>query len=122
MQNSKLNMSVSRITPHGLFYQLSMSIDYTWEDNSCGTEIKIECCIGYTILPIWKVKQEQCLERTTETTWGVDQAIVIAVSVVSVLAACGAVLNVVLLWLRKCRAGKGETQNSYKACEIIEKS
>ena len=47
-------------------------------------------------------------ERTTETTLGVDQAIVIAVSVVSVLVVCCAVLIVVLLWLRKCRAGKGK--------------
>jgi hypothetical protein len=54
-------MSVSRKAQHGLFYQLSMSINYTWEDNSCGTETKIECFIGHTILPIWKVKQEQCL-------------------------------------------------------------
>jgi hypothetical protein len=52
---------VSRKAQHGLFYQLSMSIDYTLEDNPCGTEIKIECCIGHKILPIWKVKQEQCL-------------------------------------------------------------
>jgi len=54
-------MSVSRKTPHGLFYQLSMSIDYTWEDNSCGTEIKIECFIGERNLSIWKAQQEQCL-------------------------------------------------------------
>jgi hypothetical protein len=61
LQGSKLNISVLRKAQHGLFYQLSMSIDYTWEDNSCGTETKIECFIGHTILPIWKVKQEQCL-------------------------------------------------------------
>jgi hypothetical protein len=54
-------MSVSRKAQRGLFYQLSMSIDYTWEDNSCRIEIKIECCIGHKILPIWKAKQEQCL-------------------------------------------------------------
>jgi hypothetical protein len=54
-------MSVSSKTSHGLFYQLSMSIDYTLEDNSCGTETRIECSIGHTILPIWKAKQEQCL-------------------------------------------------------------
>ena len=61
LQNSKLNMSVSRITPHGLFYQLSMTIDYTWEDNSCRTEIKIECFIGERNLPIWEAQPEQCL-------------------------------------------------------------
>jgi hypothetical protein len=47
-------------------------------------------------------------ERTTETTRGVDKAIVIAVSVVSVLVVCDVVLSVVLFWLRKCRAGNGE--------------
>ena len=58
-------------------------------------------------------------ERTTETTrgvdkvttantWGVDKAIVIAVSVVSVLVVCGVVLSVVLSWLRKHRAGNGK--------------
>jgi hypothetical protein len=26
-----------------------MSINYTWEDNSCGTENKIECFIGHKI-------------------------------------------------------------------------
>jgi hypothetical protein len=31
-----------------------MTIDYTWEDNSCGTEIKIECFIGERNLPIWE--------------------------------------------------------------------
>jgi hypothetical protein len=45
---------------------------------------------------------------TTETTSGVDKAIVIAVSVVSVLVVCGAVLIVVLFWLRKRRAGNDE--------------
>jgi hypothetical protein len=40
-------------------------------------------------------------EMTTETTWGVDKAIVIAVPVVSLLVVCGAVLIVVLSWLRK---------------------
>ena len=44
-------------------------------------------------------------ERTTETMWGVDKAIVIAVSV---LLVCSVVLIVVLLWLRKCQAGKGK--------------
>ena len=43
-------------------------------------------------------------EMTTETTRGVDKAIVIAVSVVSVLVVCWAVLIVVLLWLRNRRA------------------
>jgi hypothetical protein len=42
---------------------------------------------------------------TTETTWGVDKAIAIAVSV---LALCGVVLIVVLFWLRKHRAGNGK--------------
>ena len=136
-------MSVSSKAQHGLFYQLSMSIDYTWEDN-CGTETKIECFIGERKLPIWKAQPEKCLEMTTETTRvvdkvrtetirgvdkvttettrGVDKAIVIAVSAVSVLAVCGAVLIVVLFCLRKHRVGNGETQNSYKACEIIEMS
>ena len=44
-------------------------------------------------------------EMTTETTRGVDKAIVIAVSV---LVVCGAVLIVVLFWLRKRRAGNGK--------------
>jgi hypothetical protein len=44
-------------------------------------------------------------EMTTETTRGVDKAIVIAVSVV--LVVCGVVLIVVLFWLRKRRAGNG---------------
>jgi len=44
-------------------------------------------------------------ERTTETTWGVDKAIVIAVSVSVV---CSVVLIVVMLWLRKRRAGNGK--------------
>ena len=61
LQGSKLNMSVSSKTSHGLFYQLSMSIDYTWEDNSCGTETKIECFIGERKLPIWKAQPEECL-------------------------------------------------------------
>ena len=112
-------MSVSSKAQHGLFYQLSMSIDYTWEDN-CGTETKIECFIGERKLPIWKAQPEECLEMITETARGVDKAIVIAVSVVSVLVVCGVVLIVVLLWLRKRRAGNDETQNSYKACESIE--
>ena len=43
---------------------------------------------------------------TTETTRGVDKAIVIAVSVV--LLVCGAVLIVVLFWLRKRQAGNGK--------------
>ena len=43
---------------------------------------------------------------TTETTRGVDKAIVIAVPVLSLLV-CG-VLIVVLLWLRKRRAGNGK--------------
>jgi hypothetical protein len=60
LQGSKVNMSVSRKAQHGLFYQLSMSIDYTWEDN-CGTEIKIECFIGERKLSIWKAQPEQCL-------------------------------------------------------------
>jgi hypothetical protein len=49
-------MPVSRKAQHGLFYQLSMTIDYTWEDNSCGTETKIECFIGERRLPIWKTQ------------------------------------------------------------------
>jgi hypothetical protein len=53
-------MFVSRKVPRGLFYQLAMSINYTWEDN-CGTETKIECFIGERKLPIWKEKPEQCL-------------------------------------------------------------
>jgi hypothetical protein len=53
-------MSVSRKAQPGLFYQLSMSINYTWEDN-CGTETKIECFIGERRLPIWKTQPEQCL-------------------------------------------------------------
>jgi heme/copper-type cytochrome/quinol oxidase subunit 2 len=44
-------------------------------------------------------------ERTTETTWGVDKAIVIAVSV---LVVCGVVLIVVLFCLRKHRGGNGK--------------
>ena len=49
-------------------------------------------------------------EMTTETTRGVDKAIVIAVSVVSVLVlvVCGVVLIVVMLWLRKRRGGNGK--------------
>ena len=47
-------------------------------------------------------------EMTTETTQGVNKDIVMAVSVVSGLVACGAVLIVVLLWLRKRRAGNGK--------------
>ena len=47
-------------------------------------------------------------ERTTETTRGVDKAIVIAVSVVSVLVVCGVVLIVVMFWLRKRRTGNGK--------------
>ena len=47
-------------------------------------------------------------EMTTETTRGVDKAIVIAVSVVSILVVCGVVLIVVLFWLRKRRAGNGK--------------
>jgi hypothetical protein len=34
-------MSVSRKAQPGLFYQLSMTIDYTWEDNSCGTNTNV---------------------------------------------------------------------------------
>jgi heme/copper-type cytochrome/quinol oxidase subunit 2 len=45
-------------------------------------------------------------EMTTETTRGVDKAIVMAVSVV--LVVCGAVLIVVLWWLRKHRADNGK--------------
>ena len=45
---------------------------------------------------------------TTETTRGVNKDIVMAVSVVSGLVICGAVLIVVLLWLRKRRAGNGK--------------
>ena len=44
-------------------------------------------------------------EMITETTWGVDKAIVIAVSV---LVVCGAVLIVVLFCLRKRPAGNGK--------------
>jgi ABC-type nickel/cobalt efflux system permease component RcnA len=47
-------------------------------------------------------------EMTTETTRGVNKDIVMAVSVVSGLVVCGAVLIVVLLWLRKRRAGNGK--------------
>jgi hypothetical protein len=47
-------------------------------------------------------------EVTTATTQGVDKAIVIAVSVVSVLVVCGVVLIVFLFWLRKRRAGNGK--------------
>jgi ABC-type nickel/cobalt efflux system permease component RcnA len=47
-------------------------------------------------------------EMTTETTRGVDKDIVMAVSVVSGLVVCGAVLIVVVLWLRKRRAGNGK--------------
>ena len=47
-------------------------------------------------------------EITTETTWGVDKAIVISVSVLSVLVVCGVVLIVVLFWLRKRQAGNGK--------------
>ena len=47
-------------------------------------------------------------EMTTEITWGVDKDIVMAVSVVSGLVVCGAVLIVVLLWLGKRRAGNGK--------------
>ena len=72
---SKLNMFVSRKAPHGLFYQLSMSINYTWEDNSCGKETKIECFIGERRLSIWKTQPEQCLEipREKTTTYGETQ-------------------------------------------------
>jgi hypothetical protein len=45
---------------------------------------------------------------TTEITRGVNKAIVIAVSVASVLVVCGVVLIVVLFWLRKRRAGNGK--------------
>ena len=54
---------------------------------------------------------------TTETIGGVDKAISIAV--LGVLVVCGVVLIVVLFWLRKCRAGNGETQNSKEACELV---
>ena len=48
-------------------------------------------------------------EMTTEATRGVNKDIVIAVSVVSVLVVCGAVLlSLVVLWLRKHRAGNGK--------------
>jgi hypothetical protein len=48
-------------------------------------------------------------EMTTETTRGVNKDIVMAVSVVSVLVVCGAVLlSLVVLWLRKHRAGNGK--------------
>ena len=47
-------------------------------------------------------------EMTTETTRGVNKDIVIAVSVISGLVVCGAVLIVVVLWLRKRRAGNGK--------------
>ena len=49
-------------------------------------------------------------EMTTETKWGVDKAIVIAFAVVSVsvLVVCGAVLIVVMFWLRKRRTGNGK--------------
>ena len=112
-------MSVSRKSQPGLFYQLSMTIDYTWEDNSCRTGTKIECFIGEKRLPIWKTQPDQCLEMTTETTRGVNKDIVMAVSVVSGLVVCGAVFIVVLLWLRKRRAGNGEAQNSTEACELV---
>jgi hypothetical protein len=47
-------------------------------------------------------------EMTTETTGGVNKDIVIAVSVISGLVLCGAVLlSLVVLWLRKHRAGNG---------------
>jgi hypothetical protein len=46
---------------------------------------------------------------TTETTRGVNKDIVIAVSVVSGLVLCGAVLlSLVVLWLRNHRAGNGK--------------
>jgi hypothetical protein len=47
-------------------------------------------------------------EMTTETTRGVDKAIVIAISVVSALVVYGAILIVVLFWLSKRRAGNGK--------------
>jgi hypothetical protein len=48
-------------------------------------------------------------EMTTETTRGVDKAIVIAVSVLLGLVLCGAVLlSLVVLWLRNHRAGNGK--------------
>ena len=51
-------------------------------------------------------------DMTTETARGVDKAIVIAVSVVSVsvLVVCGVVLIVVLFWLRKRQAGNGKQE------------
>jgi hypothetical protein len=49
-------------------------------------------------------------EMTTETTRGVNKDIVMAVSVVSGLVVCGAVLIVILLWLRKRRAGNGKQE------------
>ena len=113
-------MSVSRKAQPGLFYQLSMTIDYTWEDNSCRTGTKIECFIGETRLPIWKTQPDQCLEMTPETTRGVNKDIIIAVSVVSGLVVCGAVLlSLVVLWLRKHRAGSGEAHNSTEACALV---
>ena len=112
---SKLNMFVSRETQHGLFYQLSMSINYTWEGNSCGTETKIECFIGERRLSIWKAKPEQCLEMTTETIYSDTMVISLSVLLCSVVF-----LTLVLLWWRKRRTGNGETQSSYKACESIE--
>ena len=42
---------------------------------------------------------------TTEITRGVNEAIVIAVSV---LVVCGVVLIVIMFWLRKRRAGNGK--------------
>ena len=47
---------------------------------------------------------------TTETTRGVNKDIVMAVSIVSGLVVCGAVLIVVLCWLRKRRAGNGKQE------------
>jgi hypothetical protein len=48
-------------------------------------------------------------EMTTETTRGFNKDIVMAVSVVSGLVLCGAVLlSLVMLWLRKHRAGNGK--------------
>jgi hypothetical protein len=44
-------------------------------------------------------------EMTTETTRGVNKDIVMAVSVVSVLVV---LLSLVVLWLRKHRAGNGK--------------
>jgi hypothetical protein len=74
-----------------------MSIDYTWEDNSCGTEIKIECCIGYIYSETTKIKLKEpqlrdiyllcgCWKNVATYKWKVHNEADLDISVISFIS------------------------------------